>query len=301
MTPSPRPHEGPTVRPHGSAFTMALGVSAAATVVGSLLFQADYAQRYGWPGPSAYLFPLSVDALGVAAWLAANARAGWGPKLCGALAVLVSMVANTAGHALSGDGLSWGVFLSGAWPPVAMALVVYLWFQATPAPAAWAEVADPTPTPVPAAPPAAVTGPLDAAPGSAQASGSAAPTSEPVSRDAGSGTPDVVGAADSPEPVEPTPAAVALTEAALAPTARSSPYGTASRDECLAAAKSLGDVELVRHARDHRIPTTVLGLREAYAVSHSRARALNQLAKPPAPSAADQGPAAAGVGAGVRS
>lgn len=268
------------------------GVVAGAAALSSFLFTARFGANNGYPWGSCVLLPLTTDGLAAVALYrgaTTGAKAAWAWLW---IASAASVVGNALGH--SGAQSEWLTYVAGGWPALCLAVVAHLLRPERPAPT--------IPTPAPAAPPAAVTGPLDAAPGSAQASGPAAPTSDAeLSRDAGPGTPDVVGAADSPEPAEPTPAAVALTEAALAPMAPS-PYGTASRDECLAAAKSLGNAELVRHARDHRIPTTVLGFREAYAVPHSRARDLNRLAsgKPPAPSPADQGPAAAGAGVGVR-
>ncbi len=277
--------------------TASCAAAALPTIVGSFAFQRDYAAESGWPGWTSWLFPLSVDALAVAAWAAGTARAAWGPRICGAVAVLVSAAGNIAGHALSSGEMTWNVFLSGAWPPVAMALIVYLFFLVRSGPLPIVAPAPITSSTVAEA--AAVVGEPDAA-----TSGPAAPTPAPVHAEgSAAGEPQGVGAADQirgelagmladfRRNTEPTP---------VAPTVDDTPVA----DEAWAA--TVTDEQLVEDAA-RRGKASVRKLIATYGISHGRARTVARLADKtsggvpcPAPRrtqtvAAVQGPAAAGL------
>lgn len=247
------------------AFIGVFSVGAVIAFWASLDFQAAFARDYGWPGKRAYMWPLMVDTLAVGSWLVAVVcREVW-VKVWGAAAAGASIAGNIIGHGMAADSFHWRVVFSSAAPPIIMCGLVQLWFYMFPVALLPAQIeanaeASPVEVPVPAptltssaaAPPAALADVSDAAPGSALASGPAAPTSEPVSRDAGTGTPGAVGAADSP--LEDLPVALA------------------------AWAASVPDDQLAADAR-RREAASVRGLRNTYGVSDSRARRVAGLAR----------------------
>lgn len=120
-----------TTPTHGDPWhVVPLAVCALSAGVASFVFLADLARVTGWPGHTAYLLPLTVDALAVSAWRSwATQRGGSFALVCGVVATIASVVGNAISHVYATGRAQPGtaaVTIVAGIPAVAVALVVHM-------------------------------------------------------------------------------------------------------------------------------------------------------------------------------